>query len=319
MIMECDETLSFIFVVIKNVMLLINIICPILLMIGLGKNFIFLMSHPEDKKGLAKLKNSIVAFLLVFFIPLILNVTISWYDNTYNFSLCIESAKYEGGDTEYLEVNDEKKKNFIIPSSEYDEPIISNKHKIAELAVALSPTAEPSGHLSEPNANPWNKINDSRLNNFYEVMDLTIGKYGDNNAYGSCAQAAGGVIRATADPDFNVANPEGQMRYLKNNPKKWKYVGIVKAGERFDEKCKPGDLLVCESHTMIYVGNEMARKKFPNTRGNMFQAGYVENSHAKYPSIDLVETEYRDFYIYRSTGEGDYQKLFISIDKYLDY
>ena len=138
MIMECDETISFIFVVIKNVMLLINIICPILLMIGLGKNFIFLMSHPEDKKGLAKLKNSIVAFLLVFFIPLILNVTISWYDNTYNFSLCIENAKYEGGDTE--------KKNFVIPSSEYDEPIISNKHKIAELAVALSPTAEPSGH-----------------------------------------------------------------------------------------------------------------------------------------------------------------------------
>ena len=318
--MECNQVLSLIFVIVRYIMLAINIICPILLMISLTKQFIVMMAKPDDKKEFSKIRNSIIALFFVFFIPFILNLVIFWVDDTYQISSCIENASYEGGESEYVDINhtDEDRQSVIVDPSEYDTPKVARRYYIAKLAVALSPTAAPSAHLKEPNANPWNKINDSRLNNFYEVMDLTIGQYGDNNAYASCAQAAGGVIRATADPDFSVGNPELQLEYLSANTEKWKLIGVVNPGESFDEKCEVGDLLVCNSHTMIYVGNELAREKFPNTNGNMFQAGYNEGSHAHYPSIDYVATESRTFYIYRPTGNGDFSHPFISIDKYLD-
>ena len=319
--MECNPVFSWSFVIFKYIMLTLNIICPILLMVSLVKQFIVLIAKPDDKKEVLKIKNSILSLILVFLIPFIINLAISWVDDTYQISYCIENADYDGGETEYIDIkgNEDKKQSVIISPSDYDKPEVSSKYKIAELAVALSPTASPSQHLREPNANPWNKINDSRLNNFYEVMDTTIGQYGDNNAYASCAQAAGGIIRATADPDFNVANPAGQLNYLSSNTEKWDFIGVVNPGESFDEKCKPGDLLVCESHTMIYVGNKLAREKFPDTDGNMFQAGYVEGSHAVYPSIDNVQTEWRAFNIYRPTGKGDFSHPFISISKYLVY
>lgn len=323
--MECNQILSQIFYIIKNIMVLINIVCPIILIISLITQFTKLMISPDQKNGMSKIKNSIIALFVAFFIPLMVNVILSWFDTNYNITNCIKNAKYDNQTPSYVDINDNSKKKKSIKSdpSKYEKSESKGK-KIAKLAVALSPTAAPDDHLYAPNANPWLKINDSRLNDYFEVMDETIGKYNDNNAYGSCAQAAAGVIRATVDPDFDTMGPKTQIEYLQANTEKWKYVGTVNAGEKFDEKCKPGDLLICSTHTMIYVGNKLAREKFPNTTGNMFQASYDDGgpsapTYAKYPSIDSVITEGRTFYIYRPTSKGNYTKPFISTKKYLKY
>lgn len=254
-----------------------------------------------------------------------INIILSWFDTNYNITNCIKNAKYDNKTPSYFDVydNSKKKKSIKSDSSKYEKSESKGK-KIAKLAVALSPTAAPDDYLYAPNANPWLKINDSRLNDYFEVMDETIGKYNDNNAYGSCAQAAAGVIRATVDPDFDTMGPKTQIEYLQANTEKWKYVGTVNAGEKFDEKCKPGYLLICSTHTMIYVGNKLAREKFPNTTGNMFQASYDDSgpsnpTYAKYPSVDSVITEGRTFYIYRPTSKGNFTKPFISTKKYLKY
>ena len=319
--MECNQVLSWIFVVVRYIMLAINIICPILLIVSLVKQFIVMMAKPDDKKEFSKIKNSILALIFVFFIPLIINLVISWCDDTYHISQCIENANYEAGNSQYIETNDdgEKKQSVIIDPSQYDSPVVSGRTKLARLAVALAPTAEPEDHLNAPNADPWYKIDDSRLYNFYEVMDLTIKNYGENYAYGSCAQAAGGIIRATIDPDFDVSSSEASLQYLFNHPDKWENVGVIRSGERLDDKLEVGDVLSRDSHLMIYVGNDLARDKFPNTKGNVFQADYSEGNYAKYPSIDYIETDFRDFYIFRPTGTIDSSRPLISIDKYLVY
>ncbi len=324
--MECNNQIfSQIFYIVKNTMVLINIVCPILLIISLIKQFIGLMISPEQKNGMNKIKNSILAVFIVFFVPLMINVILSWFDTNYKITDCIKNVNYDNSTPTYIDIFDSSKKKKSIKSdpSKYEKSDSKGK-KIAKLAVALSPTAAPDNHLYAPNANPWLKIDDSRLSDFFEVMDETIGKYNDNNAYGSCAQAAAGIIRATVDPDFETMGPEAQIEYLNANTEKWKYVGTVNAGESFDEKCKPGDLLVCTQHTMIYVGNTLAKKKFPDTTGNMFQASYDDGgghtpTYAKYPSIDSVVTEGRTFSIYRPTGKGNFTKPFISIKKYLKY
>lgn len=250
--MECNQILSQIFYIIKNIMVLINIVCPIILIISLITQFTKLMISPDQKKGTSKIKNSIIALFVVFFIPLMINIILSWFDTNYNITNCIKNAKYDNKTPSYFDVydNSKKKKSIKSDSSKYEKSESKGK-KIAKLAVALSPPAAPDDYLYAPNANPWLKINDSRLNDYFEVMDETIGKYNDNNAYGSCAQAAAGVIRATVDPDFDTMGPKTQIEYLQANTEKWKYVGTVNAGEKFDEKCKPGDLLICSTHTMI--------------------------------------------------------------------
>ena len=48
--MECNLVLSWFFVIVKYVMLAINIVCPILLMISLTKQFIVLIMKPDEKK-----------------------------------------------------------------------------------------------------------------------------------------------------------------------------------------------------------------------------------------------------------------------------
>ena len=54
----------------KKLLDLIQIFGPILLIISLGFTFVKLMQHPDEKKLVARLKNSALALVLVFFIPL---------------------------------------------------------------------------------------------------------------------------------------------------------------------------------------------------------------------------------------------------------
>ena len=195
---------------------------------------------------------------------------------------------------------------------------------IADLAVATASDAQTKKgedvHIYEPNAYPWNKVNDPKLSAFFEVMDAVYHE-GDNKAYASCAQAAAAIIRATVDPDFETVNPQGQSRYLKDNTEKWEHVGTLKAGDKVDEKCQPGDILNTTTgwnHTLIYVGNEATKSKFKNSIGNIWQAGYTEGDHAKYPAIDYVESFPVSFEIYRPTGKGEFKNEFIDISKYVD-
>ena len=64
--MECNQILSQIFYIIKNIMALINIVCPIILIISLITQFTKLMISPDQKKETSKIKNSIIALFVVF-------------------------------------------------------------------------------------------------------------------------------------------------------------------------------------------------------------------------------------------------------------
>ena len=230
----------------------------------------------------------------------------------------------------------------------------SSGNKIADLAVMVTPVASPDDFIYAPynldggKANPWWRPTDPsgsfpgypQYESFARIMDETIGKYhshdpnnpnstGDgynNNAYGSCAQAAGGIIRATVDPDFATGCPCAELRYLLNNPEKWQQVGQVNPGEKRSSKCQPGDLLVgadspnsscssCSGHIMIYVGNELAKKKFPNTDADVFEAGY-NGEFSRYPRLSNRPSDLT-YKIFRPTGAGEFYYPFIVVDDVL--
>ena len=202
---------------------------------------------------------------------------------------------------------------------------------IAKLAVALAGTAIPEGQLHTGTAYATDEIPDPRLFDYYEVMHETIIKYppkdpnnpntSNNYARASCVQAAAGVIRATVDPDIDSSAPYGFEKYLTDNTEKWTLVEELNPTDILDEHCQPGDVLVysscekCAGHAAIYVGNKLARVKFPNTTGNVFEANY---SVRGYPYINYYNTSGYKFKVFRPTGKGTFIYPFIDITKYLN-
>lgn len=191
--------------------------------------------------------------------------------------------------------------------------------EIAWLGVQMAGIAsDQDSSLYEPSAYPWNKIDDPRLAGEFAIMDATLGAYGGNCAYASCNQAVCGVIAAVADMDvipFEAAsgNPGYMQAYLASHPET--YERVYPATE---DELMPGDILVTTDkfvHTALWVGNEMAQTRFPGTSGNIYQAGYKEGDHARYPQIDcLSESDYEwvgyDVYrVIRKNTESEYPSI----------
>lgn len=360
-----DPALANILSIIKRIFLIIEIIVPILLIIFTIVKFIKIIKKPDDKLKMKSILNGFVATIIIFLIPNILNVIMSIIGFSNDFSSCWNSSSTFNISSKYIESPNKSDKEPIkvyIDPDEYDRgstginPNISNNNtsingstsgeKMARLAVRISPNADPDQRIL---CHPWLHWGADRatvgkkMSDYVKIMDATTTKYlGDtsnpnhkitsgnynNPAYCSCTQGSGAIVRAIADPDLDMSGDVSV--YLRANPEKWVAVGVVKPGEKFDDKCKPGDLLVhrkpdnlneraTSSHTMMYVGNEIAKEKFPNTKGNIFQTGYNSRDvdHSWGPQINYMETDSREFTIWRSTGKGEFYYPFIDIEKVL--
>ncbi len=334
-----DSSLRGILSIVRRILLLIQIIVPILLIIWASISFIRLTKNPEEKNGLKRIVNQFLAAAIVFFVPLFVNALMGMLGENTNFSSCwLDANDKIDSSTQYILIDDKEKKSILQDANHYDVGG-SNIAGVASLAVRVAPTATPEKPLhtlkNYDNGGAWSKIDDSRLNNFFKIMDATIGKYpnhdnsnpsrkggiNNNNAYASCAQAAAGVIRAIADPDLETGSPDTMAEYLEQNSEKWNLVVRMKAGQRYDEFCQPGDLLMVHhgssaayAHVMLYVGNEAVREKFPSSRGNMFEASYHSN---QYPTISYHDMAGSVVDVWRPTGKGNFHYPFINVEEVL--
>ena len=86
---ECSSAdLALFMQIVKKTLNVIRIIAPILLLISLAINISKLMSNPDNKKLLPKVRNSIIATAVIFFIPTIVNAAMAMLSNDYNLSAC---------------------------------------------------------------------------------------------------------------------------------------------------------------------------------------------------------------------------------------
>lgn len=332
-----NTSLLNILTLVKQILSIIHIFVPIVLIIFAIISFIRLVNNPEDEKGVKRIINQFIAATIVFFVPIIVNFTMSLVGMKTYFSMCWNEAadKIMLGTTYY---DDGKvRMKIIYDAKDYESGVSSyDKSGIAELAMRVVPTATPQKPLHTPKDNSvggaWCKINDPRLYDYFKIMDSTIGSYpshdsnnpsraagiNNNNAYASCVQAVVGIVRATVDPDFESGSPQLALDYLSQNTEKWELVARLPVGDRYDTVCQPGDIIVLEgfsNHFMIYVGNNLVREKFSNSDGDMYEASYSEN---RYPTIThhgVVGGTYAR--VYRFTGNGTHYYPFIDVDKVL--
>ncbi len=263
------------------------------------------------------------------------NVTMYMVGEKTDISTCWNNTESKIMIPKYIP-SGKKKKKIIYDSNSYENGTGNTGLETAKLAIRVVPTATPEKSIHTPKSNKengaWCKKNDERLYNYFKIMDETIGKYpshddnnhsrkqgiNNNNAYASCAQAVAGIVRATVDPDFDSGSQYLALDYLTQNEEKWNLVARLKAGERYDSVCEPGDVIFLEQysyHVMIYVGNELVKEKFPNSNGDMYEASYSED---RYPTITHHEVVYGTYArIYRATGKGKFYYPFIDIEKTL--
>ena len=110
---RCDDaSLAGILSIVKNIMLLIQLVVPLILIISGIISFTQLMMNPDEKNGLKKLMNKFLAAAIVFIIPMVINVVMGICGENYNFSSCwVNASDYGFNNSEYNSSNDDTKKD----------------------------------------------------------------------------------------------------------------------------------------------------------------------------------------------------------------
>ncbi len=126
---SCDNgALGPILMVVKNILGLIQIVVPILLIVMLIIRIIGLVHNPDDKKGLKRILNMFIAAIIVFFIPMIVNVIMGAIGEETLLSDCWNKTRSFriGGDTYIDPYNDGEEKRKIIKKEDYEKGISGN-------------------------------------------------------------------------------------------------------------------------------------------------------------------------------------------------
>lgn len=128
-----DASLAGILSIVKNIMLLIQIIVPVILIISGIISFTQLMMNPDEKNGLKKLMNKFLAAATVFIIPMIINVVMGICGENYNFSSCwVNAGDYGFNNSEYNSSNDGTKKDKTKINGDYKNYEKSTNSKVSK-------------------------------------------------------------------------------------------------------------------------------------------------------------------------------------------
>lgn len=111
------------FVIAKRIFTIIQILAPILAIIGLGINLIKSVIDPNRKNNFSMYKNWLIALIAVFAIPTLVNATMGILGENYSISSCWNNAEqiYKPGDSKYNDSNAGERSGAVnISPSDYD-------------------------------------------------------------------------------------------------------------------------------------------------------------------------------------------------------
>ena len=112
-LMDCnDVVLGNILTILRNILNIVWILGPLLAIVSLVINITKLVKDPDDKKVPKKIKNSILALILLFFVPTIVNAAMYMLDDKTELSACW--AGDIGTINSDANIKEKKKKVFLI-------------------------------------------------------------------------------------------------------------------------------------------------------------------------------------------------------------
>ena len=90
--------------VVRNIMRILQIAVPIILIVSGVIGLVQIIISPDNKMGIKPLINKIIAAIVVFFIPVFINVVMNILGENTNISSCWEEASsYRAGNGNYVD------------------------------------------------------------------------------------------------------------------------------------------------------------------------------------------------------------------------
>ncbi len=169
-----DPGLASFFMIAKNILNLIRILGPILCMISLALTLFRMMQDPDEKKNPKKIKNTLIATAVLFFVPTIVFALVGLVDENTPIGSCWNSASTtRGGTSTYIPPHDDGGSKSTI----YTDPKDYQKS---------TPKSDGDGTqgVGNSDANRVIFIGDSRTVQMYAYL---------NNDWGGANYSSGGV------------------------------------------------------------------------------------------------------------------------------
>lgn len=135
----------------KKIILLIQIIAPIVLIVGAGIGIYQMVINPERKNGTKNIINKFIAAAVVFFIPMFVNVVMGMVGDANNFSSCwnaVDANSSPSSSTEYVDPYDSGSKSNVVPDSgDYEK---GKKKTTSSSSSSSNGNSSNSGSTSHP-------------------------------------------------------------------------------------------------------------------------------------------------------------------------
>ena len=87
-----SPALSSVLPVVKTILLIIQIVVPVTLLVASTIELVKLSINPEDKDGFRKILNKVIAAIIVFILPVLMNVIMGVVGESTTFSDCWNNA-----------------------------------------------------------------------------------------------------------------------------------------------------------------------------------------------------------------------------------
>lgn len=116
-----NYALAHLFVIVKNAFTILQILVPIIAIVFLALNLVKSTVNPDDKKNFSRYKNWVIALVMVFALPTIVNTVMGILGENYSVSACWNNAEslYKAGDSTYNNSNDGDKSTIITDPDDY--------------------------------------------------------------------------------------------------------------------------------------------------------------------------------------------------------
>ena len=312
-LMDCNSAvLGSILSIIKNVLNIIWIVGPILAIISLIINFMNMMKDPENKKVPKRIKNSLIALVVLFMIPTIVNVAMSLVSDSTEIGACWgASITNPGTPTTYYDINSSENQPIISNPEDYEGGTASTDssgttayNPNGELAERIASAAE---YYAWPEGTP--KIKYCRFDggggtsqfladyrkfwpNFKNSSDKSV-------AAGTCCChfARTCVVKALGKKfSFTLLPGSSKDEYTKNKMAELGFTRITFDGNK--SSLKRGDVLYYRNkgkggHVWIYLGNNKAAEA-AHKSGYGGRINKVSNNKLKTSNKSV-------YYIFRAT------------------
>ncbi len=122
-----DSTLLPILSVVKRVMTMVQIMVPLILIVMVSIKLINMIMKPDEKKEIKKIINTFIVAVVVFFVPVVVDVTISMLGENNKFSNCwLNADESFSVSKKYFHIGEKERKSILQNPDDY-EPGVPRK------------------------------------------------------------------------------------------------------------------------------------------------------------------------------------------------